>query len=99
SILVDGEVVLEERFLNTQVLRKTTSANLYEGVDLLANHRIEVIEQIAQAQILAVRIEGSSGTVNLDEDMLLNARIQAKEGLEMYQLMTKTLEDALMVAR
>ena len=98
SILVDGEFVLEESLLDMMMERKAVTGNLvYEFGDLFVTDKVDVIEQIANAETLAVRIEGNSGYVNLNKGMLDAMQVQAGEILSMYRLTTQTIEMATMV--
>lgn len=98
ALLADSEVILNEVFSEANTRREVAQDErsiVYEFSDVIMNERIDVIERIAQAQTLAVRIDGSHTDAYLEEPAVTLLQRQAGEVLQMYLLMNTTLSTAL----
>lgn len=98
ALLADSEVIMNERFSETNTRRDVAQNELsmvYEFSDINMNQHIDIIEKIANSQILAVRIDGSHTDAYLEEPAIILLQRQANEILTMYHLMNTTLSTAL----
>ena len=96
-VLADDDFVLEDRLPEVSVRREAVSGNMVvEYGDLVVSDKLDVLKLITNAEKLAVRIEGRSGTVNLNEAMLESVKNQSQEILVMHQMMTEAIERALL---
>lgn len=98
ALLADSVVVMNEPFSEANTRREVAQDEhsiVYEFSDVIMNDRIDVIERIAQAQTLAVRIDGSRTDAYLEDSAVTLLQRQAREVLQMYQLMNTTLTAAL----
>lgn len=94
AILVDGDVIFQQEIPEAHIERQAvTGTLLYEYGDLLMNDRLDVVERLAQADAVAVRISGRGGEAYLDEGRLVNMQLQAGEIQLMYELLQEAIKD------
>lgn len=92
AILVDNSIIFEQAMPEVQTRRDAISmTQFYEYGDLSMTSHLDVIEQIAQGQVVAVQISGRSQNAYLDKAMLDSMQLQAQEILLMQDLLSKTI--------
>ena len=92
SLLADGKVVYQQDISPDQSQRQAvTGSQLYEFGDILMIDNRDVIEQIANAGAVALKMSGKGGEAYLDERMLVNMQLQAGEILLMYDLLENAI--------
>lgn len=92
-VLVGYQTVLDEKLPRSPGSQKALRGDLvYEFGDLMMNDATDVVELIAGAQDLAVRIGGESTFSYLKEDKIAVLKEQAKEILLMHKLIMEAVQ-------